>query len=214
MESERFDELIRGAFAGATRRSVVRVGAGALAATALATLSHGPSDVDAKKKKKKKKKRCPSNRPVKCGNGCCPGNFSKCCESASEPVNSFTCNPPSFTCCTLEEGGGSCGPSAPKCCPPTDQDPFGTCAEDGGVCCTSEQGGGSCPEDLPTCCPLDCCEDGATCCGPDGECPTGTVCDFDGEEGACCVPEPITTAAGKKSSARKAHRERFYKKAK
>jgi hypothetical protein len=211
VESKRFDELVRGTFSGASRRGVMRASAGAFAATALAILGHAPNDVDAKKKKKKKK-RCKGNRPVKCGNGCCPSNFSQCCDNASEPTNSFTCNPSDFTCCSLDDGGGSCPSFLPQCCPPTIVDPFGTCALETDVCCTSEQGGGSCTEDLPTCCLFNCCEEGVECCGPEGSCPDGFVCE--GEEGECCVPEPLTTVAGKKSSRRKARRERFYKRSK
>jgi hypothetical protein len=224
MESERFDELIRGAFAGATRRGVVRVGAGALAASAVATLGRGPSEVDAKKKKKKrkKKKRCSGNRPVKCGNGCCPSNFSQCCENASEPVNPFTCNPSDFTCCSLEDGGGSCPSFASQCCPPTILDPFGTCALETDVCCTSVQGGGFCEADFPVCCPFDpedpsfgsyCCGEGETCCLIDEDCEGSDVCD----EFGCCVPEVLLTsgAAERRGKHREARStERFYKKAK
>jgi hypothetical protein len=222
MESERFDELIRGAFAGATRRGVVRVGAGALAASALATFGRGSSEVDARKKKKrKKKKRCSGNRPVKCGNGCCPSNFSQCCENASEPVNPFTCNPSDFTCCSLEDGGGSCPPFSPQCCPPTIIDPFGTCALETDVCCTSETGSTFCPEDLPVCCLIDpedpfsgnCCAEGETCCLDDEDCEGTDICaDFN-----CCVQEVLVTsgAAERQSKHRKGRStERFYKKAK
>jgi hypothetical protein len=222
VESERFDELIRGAFSGATRRGVVRVAAGALAASALATFGRSLSEVDAKKKKKrKKKKRCSGNRPVKCGNGCCPNNFSQCCENASEPVNPFTCNPTDFTCCSLEDGGGSCPPFSPQCCPPTILDPFGTCALETDVCCTSETGSTFCPEDLPVCCLIDpedpfsgnCCAEGETCCLDDEDCEGTDICaDFN-----CCVPEVLVTSGvadrqGKRRKGRST--ERFYKKAK
>lgn len=211
MESERFDELIRTTFSGASRRGVLGVGIGAVAATALAILGHDPSAVDAKKNKKK---RCPSNRPIKCGNGCCPSNFSKCCDNAAAPVNSFTCNPSDFTCCPIEEGGGSCDPERPQCCPATDQDPFGSCAAADDTCCPSEQGGGSCSADEPICCgQIECCEEGQSCCGPDGECPPGTVCES-GEEGGCCIPEDLPISARRKASSRRVHHARFHKKAK
>ncbi len=213
MESKKFDILVRDTFEVASRRSVVQVGVGALAASALVTL--GLRSHDAEAKNKKKKKRCKGNRPVKCGKGCCQSNFSQCCGDASDPANSRTCNPTDFTCCPLADGGGSCPTFQSQCCPPTEFEPFGSCAGDTATCCTTEQGGGACPEDRPVCCILDCCEDGATCCGPDGACPDGFVCELDGEEGFCCVPEALAAAkAAPDSKGRKVHRQRFMKKAK
>jgi hypothetical protein len=219
VESEKFDALIRQTYAAATRRGVVRVGLGALAASALGTL--GPVlDADAKKKKKHKKKRCKGERPVKCGNGCCPSVFSQCCEDATEPTNFFTCNPADFTCCPVEDGGGSCPSFLPQCCPPTIFDPFGTCALETDVCCTSDTGSGTCPQEFPVCCLIDpedpesgnCCGAGQTCCQIDDDCQGTDVCDSN-----CCVPEVAVTAAGMSRSAkgsRKGGVERFHKKAK
>lgn len=220
MESDKFDALVRGAFARRTRRGVMRVGIGAVAATALATFEL-QADADAKKKKKKKKRRCRGNRPVKCGKGCCPTNFSQCCEDASEPTNFFTCNPVDFTCCSVDDGGGSCPPFLPQCCPPTILDPFGTCALESEICCPSEVGG-ACSEEFPVCCLIDpedpfsgnCCAEGETCCLDDDDCQGTDVCaDF-----FCCVPE-VTVKSGlagqrRNRRTRKGGTERFYKKAK
>lgn len=222
VESERFDAMVRGTFARGTRRGVMRVGMGAVGATALAAFGL-QADADAKKKKKKKKKkRCRGDRPVKCGNGCCPSAFSQCCEDATAPTNFYTCNPADFTCCVVDDGGGSCSPFAPQCCPPTILDPFGTCALATDICCTSEQGSLFCPEDLPVCCLVDpedplsgnCCAEGETCCLEDEDCEGTDVCaDF-----FCCVPEVTVTSglAGRqrKRQTRRSGAERFYRKAK
>ncbi len=209
MVSDKFDNLIRVAFEGASRRGVVRVGVGALAASALATMGLRAEDADAKKKKKKKKKKpvtvtCSGTRPVTCGNGCCPSSFGVCCDDASEATNSFTCNPTGATCCPADQGGGSCAGSFGKCCPVTTQQPYGQCAPTNGVCCTSAQGGGSCPANLPKCCPGDpldafdsgdCCLANQTCCLTDANCPPGQEC-----FGNCCEPVVMNGAPRARSS--------------
>ncbi len=213
MESDKFDNLVRGAFDGGSRRSVVRVGIGALAASALVTLGLRAEDADAKKKKGKKKKKkkgvppatCPANLPVTCGTGCCPTAFSKCCVgnfgeqgfggglvTVLRAAGDSTCNPPSFNCCPVEQGGGSCGGNFPKCCPATTQEPFGLCTESNATCCPSSAGGGACPADHPKCCPSGfngqevnqfsrCCLTSEACCQVDTDCPPGQECD-----GNCC----------------------------
>lgn len=223
MDGETFDALIRRATDGATRRGVVQFGLGALLSGSVVLSGVGLDDAEArnkKRKKRKKQKRCKGNRPVKCGNGCCPSNFSQCCENATEPVNPFTCNPSDFTCCTLDDGGGSCPPESPQCCPPTFLDPFGTCAGPTDVCCTSEEGSGACPEDLPVCCLIDpedpfsgnCCPEDSSCCQIDDDCGTGEVClDF------CCIPEVLRAAGNAKRGSRQTKgrgAERFRMKAK
>ncbi|MGH2615124.1 MAG: hypothetical protein ACRDJC_07790 [Thermomicrobiales bacterium] len=57
MDSDTFDALIRGITNRSSRRGVVRVGIGALAAAVLATHGLGDEDAAAKKKKKKPKKK-------------------------------------------------------------------------------------------------------------------------------------------------------------
>ncbi len=210
MESKRFDDLVRGAFESATRRSVMRISLGALAASALTALG-APSEAEAKmgkKGKKRKKKKtpvvpatCPADLPVTCGNGCCPNAFSKCClENFGQPqlggmlaraAGDSTCNPPSFNCCSADQGGGSCGGRFPKCCPATTQQPFGTCTEANATCCPSSAGGNSCEADRPKCCPgggpespnrfSACCLESQACCVANTDCPGGQTCN-----GNCC----------------------------
>ena len=179
MESERFDQLVRETYDSASRRGVMRVGIGALAASALVTLGLRAEKAEAKQGKKKKKTvchngqtirvknrkkhlrhgdtkgpcTCPAGRPVTCGTGCCPAEYSLCCETVDDPILTHECAPASFTCCPVNQGGGACGGLEPVCCPPTAQTPEGWCAEVGADCCTTEEGGYSCPPG-ETCCPL------------------------------------------------------------
>jgi hypothetical protein len=194
VESEKFDELVRGAFADATRRGVVRVGIGALAASAIASLGLTSDDAEAKKKKKKKKKktttttppppRCQGTTPVTCGDGCCPSQYPLCCAGAN-PTGG-TCNPSGATCCPLESGGGACGGPFPKCCPATQGFPFGSCARTSSNCCPPESNLDWCGTEFSKCCKEDCCFPDEPCCGPGGSCPAGRTCLSD-EEGGCCV---------------------------
>ena len=183
MESERFDDLVRGAFERASRRRVVRVSLGALAASLL--VGRGLTGESVAKGKKGKKKRkgqqptdtiapgpssppapaatCPADAPLTCGTGCCPTTFPKCCVErfgiapnvrlAARTASDVSCNPESFTCCPADLGGGSCGGCLPQCCPPTEREPFGVCAAGDATCCPVSVGGGACPADSPKCCP-------------------------------------------------------------
>jgi hypothetical protein len=108
--------------------------------------------------------------------------------------------------------GGQCPFAAPQCCPPTTQDPQGSCAAVDEVCCTSAEGGGVCPADMPTCCPpttkfeegfcavhdATCCPSeqggflcpaGLNCCATSDDCPQHATCDQN-----CCVPNGGTLA--------------------
>lgn len=199
MDSDTFDDLVRGAFASSSRRGALRVGVGGLAASMLTAIGLSTDSAEAKKKKKKKKKKkpvvatCPPDLPLVCGDGCCPSAYPLCCLASfgfggggavvavSTPDES-TCNPASFTCCPADQGGDACGGRFPKCCPATAQAPFGTCTLSDAVCCTTEQGGFSCPADEPVCClnepgnifgGRNCCPTGSTCCQADADCPGG-----------------------------------------
>ena len=211
MESERFDALIRETYEGATRRGVVRVGAGALVASALGMLGLA-SGADAKKKHKK---RCKGKRPVKCGRrGCCPEAYSQCCDDAFYAKNGHSCNPTDYTCCPLDQGGGSCSPDAPQCCPATTQSPYGSCTEADAICCTSDEGGFACSAGT-ICCPVTdinpsgaCCPDAADCCDVDEDCVAPVLC----IEGCC---GGVARSAGNSGhSAKKVGVNRFRKKAK
>lgn len=179
VESRKFDTLVRRAYQGGSRRGVLRVGVGALAATALTAIGLQSDDAEAKKKNKKiticengetlrvKKKGwqkkhptatkgacvepiCPAERPVECGFGCCPSEFSKCCDNVNDPVFTTTCNPTSHTCCPASVGGGSCPASNP-------------------VCCLRD------PENVET---RNCCPAGSACCSEDADCGIGGTCNL------------------------------------
>lgn len=264
MESRKFDDLARGTVTDSSRRGVLRVGFGALAASALATLGPRADDADAKKKKKKKKTicnctssdpltcstqktkknkandilnsnpcaysgscqaglsgcpaQCAADRPVVCGEGCCPAEFSKCCDDVENPLFTKTCNPTSFTCCPASAGGGSCDPEFPQCCPLTTQDPeFGHCTEATSICCTSETGGNSCLADFPVCCLIDpadlesgnCCPVGSSCCTVDADCPGGGLgaCDLMSN---CCNVGPREARAASRGGNRRGGKDRFH----
>ena len=253
MESSKFDNLVRGAANGASRRGVVRVGIGALAASALATMGLRSEDAGAKKKKKPvcnctssdpatcttqklgKGARnnllnsnpcayngsctagvsgcpatCTGDRPVTCGDGCCPADFSKCCTDVENPVFTNTCNPTSYTCCPANAGGGSCPPDEPKCCPVTQQGPFGNCVEATDVCCTTATGGGACSAAFPVCCLIDptdpdsgnCCPTGSKCCQVDDDCDGTDVCGSDDCCEAAAAPRSAERSGGRRSQRR------------
>lgn len=210
MESDKFDNLVRGAFEGASRRKVVRVGIGSLAASALVTMGLRAEDADAKKKKKKKKNKvtCTGTTPVTCGAGCCATNYSLCCTNADDSTNNTTCNPPANKCCPIEQGGGSCR-AGETCCPAGRDAEYGSCAGTNDVCCTTATGGGSCSKESPVCCPSnpansddfgECCKTGETCCiGGGAACPAGKTCDAPTGYAGCCVTPPVRSARHGKS---------------
>lgn len=145
---------------------------------------------------------CPANRPVTCGDGCCPTEYSLCCEETTSSTDTHSCNPPASNCCPASQGGGSCPaeffgiglfPTATVCCPATEQTPRGWCGEEGGDCCTTEEGGFSCPPG-GECCPIpiggSCgCEDFGPWCAfaEAGE----ICCTAAGGGGSCFVDVPV-----------------------
>ncbi len=251
MESEQFDRLARGAASASRRGLLhAGAGALAAAGLASLGYGPEASEARRRRRKKRlvcfegqtlqvhNRKRflrrggtkgacapvpetCPSTRPVTCGNGCCPAEYSLCCEETTSATDTHSCNPPDATCCPASQGGGSCPteffgiglfPDATVCCPATKQTPRGWCAEAGGDCCTTEEGGFACPPGA-TCCPLptdDSCgcddlpgpwcafaEDGEICCTAEeggGSCWTDLpVCCPDNENyPATCCPEGST----------------------
>jgi hypothetical protein len=204
LDGDAFDSLSRNVVSGASRRDLVRISLGGLGLAGLGLLITGGDDVDAKKRRKKKKKkaRCKSDRPVVCGEGCCPSQYPQCCESASNPnqATRYTCNPPSYTCCSAAEGGGSC-PTDAKCCPPTAMpgNEFGSCAPKAeAVCCPANTLYDWCQTDFPVCCNEDCCLADETCCDAQGSCPDGFEC-----LGDCCV---ALEALAERTVAARSHR--------
>lgn len=209
MDGYEFDELVRRSLSPASRRGMLRVGTGFLAASALAALGlHAPDEVQAKKKKPcppcKKRKQgkckaklpdgttCPGGSctsgkciptPPACG-GACGGLAPQCC-----PPTVFapggTCAAANDICCTPAQGGGACSVDFPKCCSPTTQDPVGLCTEADRTCCTSAQGGGTCSAEFPQCCP-------PTTQDPDGLCAEAseTCCTSEQGGGLCPADAP------------------------
>lgn len=170
MESERFDDLVRGAFERASRRRVVRGSLGAVAAGLLAGLgSTSIAEGKGKKKRKKGKEQqptdtiapappsppvaaatCPADLPVTCGRGCCPSTFPKCCTERFGAQAVAVAQ--EFRLASRTASDTSCNPASFNCCP-------------------AELGGGSCGGRLPQCCPPTerqpfgtCTEADATCC--------------------------------------------------
>jgi hypothetical protein len=199
LDGNAFDSVVREAVSGTSRRGLVRAGLGGLGLSGLGLLMAKNDGAASSKKRRKKKKRCKSDRPVKCGGGCCPSQYPQCCESASNPDPStrYSCNPTSYTCCSTADGGGSC-PTDTKCCPPTAMvgNEFGSCAPKAdSVCCPANTLYDWCPTDLPICCNQDCCADGEACCDAEGNCPDGFEC-----VGDCCVI--VAGLAGRRAGAR------------
>lgn len=115
MEKERFDALSRALGAGATRRGIIALLAGA------ATLAReADSTVQAKKHHKSKKRPCAK----KCASGCCPSTYGKClqptqqspiqCGTGGERCHAAPCGPsnlPPGAACTANAScaSGHCG---------------------------------------------------------------------------------------------------------
>jgi hypothetical protein len=135
------DRFAKALGASGSRRATLRVLTGAALATPFVGL--GVRTADAKKKGKKKKRRrakprpetCAGDRPFVCGDGCCGGGFSQCCDDALDTSGKI-CAPASATCCPLSQGGGWCG-AGYACCPISTENPTGYCCPIGTTCCQS-----------------------------------------------------------------------------
>jgi len=156
-----------------------------------------------------------------CGTGCCPAEFPQCCSSGRAGGErgqnaGDVCAPNTSRCCPVSQGGGACDNPTPQCCPPTNQDPFGSCAAVDAACCGNNTGGGSCPAPFTQCCPPQtpaqrsqfgatggCCRPDQRCCNAPGTvgqaavtagCLAGQVCSANG----CCVaPGSTDPGAGR-----------------
>ncbi|HEU5432879.1 MAG TPA: hypothetical protein VFU81_14525 [Thermomicrobiales bacterium] len=173
MDGDRSDGLIKGLSAhGLERRDALKtvaVGALGLALDRLALDRAGATAHKRKHKKRcvKPRKACPMDPATCCSQQCC-------LEIGAPEGGPLVCSQKNAVCCTAANGAGACDPDFPQCCPPTDQDPTGSCTPTGFTCCTSKEGGGACRPDQPTCCPPDtanpdgwCCA-GADCCAAPG----------------------------------------------
>jgi hypothetical protein len=198
MESDTFDNLVRGAFKGASRRGVVRVGVGALAASALASMGLRSNDAEAKKKKKPVCN-CTSSDPATCSTQKLSKKAKKNLLSSNPCAYSGSCTAGVSGCpstCTgatpVTCGEGCCPATFSKCCvanvsdyPPGTQ----TCNPTSFTCCPAELGGGSCGGGAPTCCPPTRNSAFGNCADADEKCCTaaqgGGTCDADE---TCCPP--------------------------
>lgn len=137
---------------------------------------------------------CPSGRFP----SVCPAALPKCCQMADQDAPDGHCTAQSSTCCTTDQGGGSCS-SGYNCCQLTHIDTQKRCAEEGGTCCSADSGGGVCPASAPQCCPhergLGCCPNTSQCCFTSADCTGGQTCN----EFGCCV-SPGSTGIGAASS--------------
>jgi hypothetical protein len=146
VDDRRFDALIASvARDGLPRRTALKGVAGAAVGLSLARLGLAGGDVEAKNKRRKKRRKKNTNRcprgTQRCNingpNRCCG---TECCLFVNEPAGGETfCRSAADVCCTAAQGGGSCGPDFPYCCPPTGDDPEGSCGEIPEDCETSLQ---------------------------------------------------------------------------
>jgi hypothetical protein len=180
---------------------VTRIGVGALAAAALATLGVSADDAEGKNKKRNVCK-CTSSDPTSCVNkkkkknkvnrflnnnpcaykGKCQAGVSGCATPQCTGDTPVTC------------GEGCCPSTFSKCCladiadfAPGTQ----TCNPTSFTCCPAELGGGSCDPGSPTCCPPTRTSRFGTCADPDEKCCTaeqgGGTCQ---SNETCCPPNP------------------------
>ncbi len=214
MESERFDRLTQGAFERASRRGVMRAGAGALAAAALISLGLRADDAEAKKRKKpvclngqtknvRNRKRFLKKNPTAVS-GACTAPAQRCTTAAPvscDPNGNWCCPSTLPTCCPdASDAGFACNPANHVCC--------GTdgvaCAPTGEQCCAGGGRQAEFPESYcaPTghlCCPFEseigACSTGDFCCPPIGGTDAEGGCcpafEIEGEAftGGCCNPE-------------------------
>jgi hypothetical protein len=214
MDNDRFDDLTRALAAVRSRRgALASLGAGIAAA-----ISPGldADDAGARRRRRKRRRRkkkvivCVPNCALQeCGPNGCGGSCGTC--GSRRTCVSGTC-----VCSVTDCGNGLCCPArSPQCCPPTTQDPEGSCTQTGRTCCTSEQGGGACPVERPKCCEATpenrrglclltsevCCtaQQGGgwcpgtlpQCCPPTTRFPRGTCC----AEGRTCCNDDTNCAA-------------------
>ena len=179
MDDKRFDDLVRTLLSPLGRRGIV---AGLLSGLLASLL---PREIEAKNRRRKRRRKrrrrrsrfcIPDCTNKTCGPNGCGGSCGRC--GKRRICLNGTC-----MCRDSDCGNGlCCNANAPQCCPPTTQNPNGSCTRAGRVCCTSEQGGGSCPPERPQCCPV-------TTQNPRGLCVGATeVCCSSQEGGGWCPP--------------------------
>jgi hypothetical protein len=138
VDGNAFDDLVRSAQRGASRRGVLRAAVGTLATAGFGLLGWNMvNEVAAKKKHKSKKKK---QKCQKFCYGVCVGAGGVCCTSPADGVGGGC--PSSYPhCCaaTGPTGGGCCEAGYPLCC----ADPVlgEYCCPAGSVCCSTATSG-------------------------------------------------------------------------
>jgi hypothetical protein len=184
VDNKLFDAMVRGAVGAASRRGVLRIGIGTVAASALGVRGlNAEQFAHARKKKKRRKKRdrCRLLRGQSigrfaCGDGCCLRDRQVCCDDPSDPSGK-SCFPRDSVCCPAALGGGACN-EGHQCCSPAAGAPQASCANlsQGQHCCPPNSGGAC--EATFECCPSaftndenrGCCQEGSPCCNDDDDC--------------------------------------------
>ena len=186
MEDGRFDTLSRHIGGEGSRRGMLRVGLGALAAAAFGALTLGGSEeTEANKarahRKKSRKQKVRDQKKKKAKQG--PPGPAGPPGPPGTPAPVVTCSGARPITC----GDGCCPTTVPVCCDDLEATSGKSCNEAGQVCCPLGLGGGSCPVGAPCCPPFkgqvfgDCAFDDEKCCPPD----SGSVCKTDED---CCPP--------------------------
>jgi hypothetical protein len=199
MDAERFDDLLRRLTrsSGTSRRALLAGFAGGLVAALGVTLSGDDADAKRRRYRGRRKRRSVRRRCVpNCANKTCGGDG--CGGSCGTCGNNRICLNGTCVCRLKDCDSGLCCPaSAQQCCPPTTQEPIGSCAPSENTCCDSDEGGRSCPPGFPQCCK-------ATTQNPRGLCLQSDegCCDTDQGGGWCeadtpkCCPRTTVFPAG------------------
>jgi hypothetical protein len=171
MDGDRFEGAIkRLSHDGLRRRDAVKALAAAVLGITFGGVATGVSDAEPRKGKHKKRCVKPTSACPPDPTTCCS---KQCCLGVGQPEDGAqVCSSKKAVCCTPDQGGGFCDKGFTQCCPPTTQDPNGSCTPSGYTCCTSEQGGGACPSEEPICCPPDPEHQFGSCCAGEGCCNT------------------------------------------
>ncbi|MCA1845168.1 MAG: hypothetical protein LC792_18635, partial [Actinobacteria bacterium] len=187
--NESFDDLSRALAVPTTRRRVLGVMAGTMAASVLGVFKAGKASAET----------CGANQAA-CGNTCCNANTEFCCPGAGAAggPGPGDCVPTGTVCCPGSFGGPICNPG--QVCSATP--PNGICgALFGGAlraCCNpADICGNVCCDGCGQCINGVCCEFSKVCTGPGGVatcCAAGSQCN--GNTGTCFACAPGTTACG------------------
>jgi hypothetical protein len=205
--TSKFDDLSKALADGVSRRQALRLIAGGLGGTVLASVGvgrakaavspcsafcatfHGAAHAECMQTCKEcgsdVTRLCATQFPVQSVT-CCPGPGPVSC--CGGPNGSVTCCPSHSNCCFGFPGNSvTCCPAAtPLCC--TAPNGTSACCAGNQECCADPSGNAVCC-DRGTCCfGAGCCSSGEVCCGPAGCCSSGQVCCFGPTGPSCCTP--------------------------